>query len=49
MDPYLEEPSLWPDFHARLVQHVHDTLNNEILPLGRYIARTERHIWIENE
>lgn len=39
MDPYLEAPDIWPDFHDRLATHLSDVLN-EILP-GPYYARLE--------
>jgi hypothetical protein len=41
MDPYLEDPTLWPSVHQRLITYVGDTLT-ELLP-PRYVANiTER-------
>jgi Protein of unknown function (DUF4058) len=39
MDPYLEHPGWWPDFHARFIPICCDVLN-EVLP-SRYDARIE--------
>jgi hypothetical protein len=39
MDPYLEHPAWWPDFHARFIPICCDALN-EVLP-ERYDARIE--------
>jgi hypothetical protein len=45
MDPYLEEPTIWPDFHTTLIVAIKAELNQR-LPPG-YIAATDRHVWIE--
>ncbi len=45
MDPYLEDPVIWPDFHATLIVAIKAELNSR-LPQG-YIAATDRHVWIE--
>lgn len=42
MDPYLEAPRLWPDFHARLINYVSEQLQEQIRP--RYNARIEERI-----
>src|SRR3954465_891282 len=39
MDPYLEHPGWWPDFHARFIPICCDVLN-EVLP-SKYDARIE--------
>ena len=39
MDPYLEHPAWWPDFHARFIPIICDALN-EVLP-DQYDARIE--------
>src|SRR3954464_4037517 len=39
MDPYLEAPDIWPDFHNRLATRISDELN-ESLPRP-YYARLE--------
>ena len=42
MDPYLEEPSLWPDFYVGLLVAIRSALN-EKLPES-YVARADRHV-----
>ena len=43
MDPYLEDESLWPDFHRTLVAAAHEILKLA-LAAGRYrVAVAERH------
>ena len=37
MDPYIEHPEVWSDFHARLAEEVSADLNQAIQP--RYVAR----------
>ncbi|HXF70016.1 MAG TPA: DUF4058 family protein [Thermoflexus sp.] len=37
MDPYLERPDLWPDFHSNLASEIQAQLNRQITP--RYFAR----------
>ncbi|MBI3946477.1 MAG: DUF4058 family protein [Armatimonadetes bacterium] len=37
MDPYIEDPEVWSDFHARLAEQVSGGLNQIIQP--RYVAR----------
>jgi len=44
MDPYLEEPSLWPDFHGAMLYGIRATLN-AVLP-ERYVASINRHVWL---
>lgn len=39
MDPYLESPDIWPDFHDRIASEISTTLNRE-LP-ATYYARLE--------
>ena len=43
MDPYLEEPHLWPDVHARLITGVADALTPALRP--KYVARIEQDIF----
>jgi hypothetical protein len=45
MDPYLEEPTIWSDFHTTFIVAIKAELNSR-LPSG-YIAATDRHVWIE--
>lgn len=44
MDPYLEDPDVWPDFHSSLYQEIRAELNSS-LPPG-YVARMDRYVWI---
>ncbi len=37
MDPYIEHPEVWSDFHGRLAEEISADLNQEIQP--RYVAR----------
>jgi hypothetical protein len=47
MDPYLEEPSLWPDVHHELISVCRDVLNQKLRP--RYFARIEERVYISDE
>lgn len=44
MNPYLEEPSLWPDVHLTLIIAMRAVLNSS-LPAG-YAASADRYVWI---
>jgi len=44
MDPYLEDPDIWADFHTSLFGELKKDLN-QILPPG-YQAKIDRYIWI---
>jgi hypothetical protein len=44
MDPYLEDPSLWPDVHAAMLVGIRAQLNAR-LP-ERYVALLDRHVWL---
>jgi hypothetical protein len=44
MDPYLEEPALWPDLHQRLITYIADALQPQIRP--RYRARIEERLYV---
>ena len=46
MDPYLEEPSLWPDVHHRLITAICDQL--QILVVPRYRAVITPYVVIES-
>ncbi len=37
MDPYLENPSLWPDIHTSLISYIREELQPQVRP--KYIAR----------
>lgn len=44
MDPYLEEPILWPGLHQRLITHIGDTLNALMPP--RYVADIGERLYV---
>jgi hypothetical protein len=45
MDPYLEDPWLWPDFHLTFVVGLRAELNRR-LPTG-YVALADRYVWVQ--
>ncbi len=45
MDPYIEDPFFWTDFHTSLMGAMRKALN-AVLP-DRYTAAIERHVWVE--
>ena len=47
MDPYLEDPSTWPNLHAGLIAIIQAALNASIRP--KYVARIEERIYVSNE
>ena len=47
MDPYLEEPGLWPDVHHQLISVARERLNEQIAP--KYFARLEERVYIADE
>ena len=44
MDPYLEDPRLWPDVHHELVSAIRVLLNQVIRP--KYVARLEERVYM---
>jgi hypothetical protein len=44
MNPYLEEPGIWPDLHGTLIIMIRSALNR-VLP-ERYSALVDRHVWL---
>jgi hypothetical protein len=44
MDPYLEDPTLWPDVHQRLITYTADALQPEVRP--RYHARIGERLYV---
>lgn len=46
MDPYLESPSYFPDFHHRFIVHLQEAIQRE-LP-EPYYSKTEQRVWIEH-
>jgi Protein of unknown function (DUF4058) len=47
MDPYLEEPGLWPDVHARLIALSSEFLGQALRP--KYYVRIEERVYISDE
>jgi hypothetical protein len=47
MDPYLEDPGLWPDVHARLIAIASEFLGQIIRP--KYYVRIEQRVYISDE
>ena len=45
MDPWLEDPAIFPDLHATLTTYLREALN-AVLPPG-YVATTKRIVWTE--
>jgi len=45
MDPYIEHPEIWGDFHGRLAEEVSAELNQVLLP--RYVARLASRVTYE--
>lgn len=46
MDPYLEDPWIWPDFHLTFAVALRTELNRR-LPDG-YVARVDRYVWAQD-
>ncbi|MDB5332530.1 MAG: hypothetical protein JWP03_3681 [Phycisphaerales bacterium] len=47
MDPYLEEPGLWPDVHHELISSARHILTEQLRP--RYSVRIEDRVYISDE
>lgn len=47
MDPYLENPELWPDVHHELISQIRTALNPALLP--RYVARVEMRVYVSDQ
>lgn len=47
MDPYLENPELWPDVHSTLINEIRNALNPRLRP--RYVARVEMRVYVSDE
>lgn len=45
MDPYLEDPWIWPDFHLTFAVAIRTELNRR-LPDG-YVALIDRYVWVQ--
>jgi hypothetical protein len=47
MDPYLEDPGLWPDVHHNLISEVQGLLTGQLRP--KYLVRIEERAYITSE
>lgn len=47
MDPFLEDPALWPDVHANLIVTIQELLNRVVRP--RYVARVEGRVYMTSD
>jgi hypothetical protein len=47
MDPYLEDPGLWPDVHHGLISEIQAALNRQLRP--KYHVRVEERVYISDE
>ena len=47
MDPYLEDPVLWPDVHHRLISIIGEVLTAKLRP--HYFARLEQWLYVSDE
>ena len=47
MDPYLENPGLWPDVHHNLISGIQDVLAAQLRP--QYLVRVEERAYIADE
>lgn len=47
MDPYLEDPALWPDVHHELISVAREFLNRQLRP--KYYVRVEERVYISGE
>jgi hypothetical protein len=45
MDPYLEDPQIWPGVHSRLIVYIADFLQPLLRP--RYVAAIEQRVFVE--
>jgi hypothetical protein len=47
MDPYLEDPALWPDVHLELISAIRESLVRQLRP--RYSVRVEERVYVSDE
>ena len=45
MDPYLEDPQIWPDLHSRLIVYIAEHLQPLLRP--RYVTSIETRVFVE--
>src|SRR6516225_258080 len=43
MNPYLEQPDAWPDFHQNFIVRAQESLHTQVL--GRYIVKVEMRLY----
>ena len=48
MDPYLEDPTVWPGFHNKFVSELETALTQLLLP-HYYVARSEERVYISTD
>jgi hypothetical protein len=47
MDPFLEDPGLWPNVHHGLISEIQAVLNRSVRP--KYFARVEERVYISDD
>jgi hypothetical protein len=47
MDPFLESPAVWPDFHARFINIASDLIAEQVGP--KYFVRIEDRVYVSDE
>ena len=47
MDPYLEDPGLWPDVHHELISTIRELLNRDLRP--KYHVRVEERVYLSDD
>jgi hypothetical protein len=47
MDPYLEDPDMWPSVHSNLVNEIQGALNRQLRP--RYVAAIEERVYVVSD
>ena len=47
MDPYLEDPWLWADFHLTYIVTLRTEMNRQ-LPMG-YVCLADRYVWVQEQ
>ena len=47
MDPFLEDPGLWPDVHHGLISVAQELLNAQLRP--KYHVRIEERVYVSDE
>ena len=47
MDPYLEDPAGWPNFHSDFIAEIKTELNRQLRP--KYYARSEERVYVSDQ